>query len=89
MLNELPMVSARSPRGAFYVMANFEKYLGQTIRGRLIKDSFDLAEYLLDEARVGVVPGSAFGVKGFVRFSYATSIQNIEEGVARIRTALA
>ncbi|GAB4154270.1 MAG: pyridoxal phosphate-dependent aminotransferase [Planctomycetota bacterium] len=88
LLNGIPGITARSPKGAFYVMANVEKLLGTNMGGRVIEDSFTLAEVLLDEARVGVVPGTAFGVKGFIRLSYATSIERIEEGISRIRAFL-
>jgi len=80
-LNELEGISCRMPRGAFYVMANI-KDLG--------KPSRELMEYFMREARVVTLPGPAMGsfAEGYLRFSYATSIENIEEGITRIAEAL-
>ena len=72
------------PDGAFYVFPDVSEYFGH----RGIKDSQDFANYLLDEARVAVVPGGAFGNDNFVRISYATSMERIREGVARIAEAV-
>lgn len=72
------------PTGAFYLFPDISAYLG----GKLA-DSTALSEYLLTEAHVATVPGSAFGAPDFVRFSYATSEALIEEGVARMKAALA
>jgi aspartate aminotransferase len=88
LLNEIPGLSARTPRGAFYVMANVENLLGRQFCGKTVDNSFTLAEVLLEKARVGVVPGSAFGVDNYVRLSYATSIERIEEGISRIKSFL-
>jgi len=73
------------PDGAFYVFPDVSECFGK----RGIKDSQDFANYLLDEARVAVVPGAAFGNDNFVRISYATSMERIREGVARIAEAVA
>jgi aspartate aminotransferase len=72
------------PHGAFYCFPDLSAYLG----GR-IKDDLALAEWILERGRVAVVPGSGFFAPGFVRLSYATSMKNVEEGVARIARALA
>ncbi len=77
-------VTVDPPLGAFYVFPDFSAYLG----GR-IKDSAGLCAYLLDQAKVASVPGVAFGSEGYVRFSYATSDENIEEAVARLEKSLA
>ena len=71
------------PKGAFYVFPNMSAY----IKGD-IKNDIDLTAYLLEEAKVAVVPGSAFGKEGYIRLSYATSIENIKEGMKRIKEAL-
>ena len=72
------------PAGAFYLFPDFSSYLQGKIKG-----STALAEYLLEEAHVALVPGEAFGAEGFLRLSYATSEERIEEGMDRIKKALA
>jgi len=84
-LEEIPGVSCYKPEGAFYVFPDFNAYLGKKAAGKEIKDSVALSEFLLDDSKVAVVPGSAFGAEGFIRLSYATSMQNVQEGVKRIR----
>jgi aspartate aminotransferase len=84
-LEEIPGVSCYKPEGAFYVFPDFNAYLGKKAGDKLIKDSVALSEFLLDDSKVAVVPGSAFGAEGFIRLSYATSMKNIQEGVKRIR----
>jgi len=87
-LLEIPGVSCYKPEGAFYVFPDFSAYLGKNYQGKEIKDSIALAEFLLESARVAVVPGSAFGAEGFIRLSYATSMKNIQEGIKRIASAI-
>jgi aspartate aminotransferase len=87
-LNEIPGVSCYKPSGAFYVFPNFSEYYGKTYQGKRILDSTDLAEYLLDVAKVAVVPGVEFGADPFERLSYATSMEDIREGIDRIEGAL-
>ncbi len=72
------------PYGAFYIFPNVSGLFGKTIRGRLIQNSDDLCAVILDEAKVALVPGSGFGSPDFVRFSYATSLERIDEGLNRI-----
>ncbi len=81
-LNSLPGVTCQKPQGAFYVFPNI-KQLG--------KSSDWMTDYLLEEAGVAVLPGTSFGQygEGYIRLSYCTSLQRIEEGVERIRKALA
>ncbi|MFN2155478.1 MAG: aminotransferase class I/II-fold pyridoxal phosphate-dependent enzyme, partial [Anaerolineae bacterium] len=81
-LNEIPGVHCHLPRGAFYAFPNVEAY------GRPVEE---LAEYLLEEAGVALLPGTSFGAngKGNLRLSYANSIENIELALERMRTALA
>ena len=88
LLNELPDISCSIPGGAFYVFPNFEKYLGKKGNGKLLKDTFDISEYILETAKVVTVPGDGFGAPGHIRFSYATDSMTIEEGVSRVAVAL-
>ncbi|SCG83383.1 aspartate aminotransferase [Proteiniborus sp. DW1] len=87
-INSINGLSCRKPLGAFYVMANISKLKGQIIKGKNIESSLDLANLLLDEAKVAVIPGSAFGADDFIRLSYATSMENIKEGLNRIEETL-
>ena len=87
-LNKIESITCLKPEGAFYVFPNVTNLLKKTYNGKLINTDIELADYLLDEAKIAVVPGSAFGAKGFIRFSYATSMENIVEGLNRLETAL-
>lgn len=87
-LQAIPNVRLVPPQGAFYCFPDFSAYLGQTTNDT-IKDDLQLATYLLEKARVALVPGSGFMAPGFARLSYATSLANVEEGVRRISVALA
>ncbi len=84
-INSINGLSCRKPQGAFYIMVNFTQLLGKTIKGKKINSSLDFANLLLDEAKVAVVPGIAFGDDKYIRLSYATSIENIKEGLRRIK----
>ncbi|MGB9711105.1 MAG: pyridoxal phosphate-dependent aminotransferase [Thermodesulfovibrio sp.] len=83
-LNSIPGISCKMPKGAFYAFPNIEKILGKNG----INSSMDLSIYLLEKALVAVVPGSAFGAEGYIRISYATSMENLSKGINRIRKAL-
>lgn len=85
LINKIPDLSYVKPAGAFYTFVNIEKHLGKNYNGTTLDSSQKLAEYLLDEAHVAVVPGSAFGVEGYIRLSFATSEENIRKGLERIR----
>lgn len=87
-INSINGLSCKKPVGAFYVMANISKLKGLNIKGRTINTSLDFANLLLEEGKVAVIPGSAFGADDFVRLSYATSMKNIEEGLKRIEEIL-
>jgi len=87
-LRSIPGVSCVNPKGAFYVFPNFSAYYGKSFQGKAINDSVALADYFLDEAKVASVPGAAFGADDFVRFSFATSMDVIREGMQRIKNAL-
>ncbi|MBI4722462.1 MAG: pyridoxal phosphate-dependent aminotransferase [Candidatus Stahlbacteria bacterium] len=87
-VRSIPDISCLEPKGAFYLFPNFSAYYGMQYEGMQILSSSDLCYYLLKYARVAVVSGSAFGADNFIRLSYATSIQNIEEGMNRIVEAM-
>jgi aspartate aminotransferase len=89
LLNEIPHLKVTVPQGAFYVMPDVTWFLGKSHNGITVKDSDDLAYYLLSEARVAVVGGGAFGAPECIRISYATSDDKITEAVRRIGVALA
>ncbi|MGW1714299.1 pyridoxal phosphate-dependent aminotransferase [Streptomyces sp. NPDC002156] len=89
MLNEIDGVDCPRPDGAFYVFASVKDLLGRRVRGRRVGTSAELAELLLDEAEVAVVPGEAFGTPGYLRLSYALHDDDLVEGVDRIRRLLA
>jgi len=83
-LNALPGICCADPDGAFYVFPDVSAYFGKAG----ITNSQSFADYLLDEARVAVVPGSGFGADSFVRISYATSMERLHEGVRRMDEVL-
>ncbi len=87
-INLIDKVSCKKPNGAFYVMMNISELLGKCLNGTQINDSMDFANYLLDNAKVAVIPGAGFGVDGYVRLSYATSLDEIKEGLNRIEKAI-
>jgi aspartate aminotransferase len=88
-LNEIDGVTCVEPEGAFYAYPSFKGVLGREIRGRTPQTTLELAEVLLDEARVAIVPGEAFGTPGYARLSYALGDDDLAEGVARIGKLLA
>ena len=88
-LNDIPGIQCLMPGGAFYVFPNVSALYGRSYEGKKITNSTEFIEYLLDVANVATVPGAAFGSDDHIRLSYATSLTNIEEGVRRIRNAVA
>jgi aspartate aminotransferase len=88
-LNSLPGVHCLMPGGAFYAFPNVQGALGRSYGSRRVETSLDLVAYLLEEAHVAVVPGEAFGAPGYLRLSYATSQEKIDEGLRRMAAALA
>lgn len=88
-INSIPNLSCRKPEGAFYVMVNISKVKGMTVNGRTINDSMALCDSLIEDAKVAAIPGIAFGTDDFIRLSYATSLENIKEGLDRIEKYLA
>lgn len=90
MLREIPGLRFVEPQGAFYLFADFSSYYGKrTPEGKSVNSSLDMAEYLLESARVALVPGIAFGDDKFLRISYATSEENIKRACQRLKEALA
>jgi aspartate aminotransferase len=88
-LRAIPGVTCVEPKGAFYAFPDVRAFLGRsTPGGRRIDDDLALSEYLLDEAKVAVVPGSAFFAPGFIRLSYATAQANLKKALPRIAAAL-
>ena len=87
-MNQIPGVSCIKPQGAFYVMMNLEQLIGKTIHGVEITNDDVFADAFLKYGLVAVVPGSGFGAPNFVRWSYATSMDNIREGLARLKQFL-
>ncbi|MBI5178447.1 MAG: pyridoxal phosphate-dependent aminotransferase [Nitrospinae bacterium] len=83
--NALEGVACVNPAGAFYAFPDFSGWIGKSIDGEAIKDSVHLTNLLIDKAGVGPVPGVAFGAENFLRFSYALSMAQIEEGIQRLR----
>ncbi|VAX33705.1 Aspartate aminotransferase [hydrothermal vent metagenome] len=87
-LNNIEGIQCGLPTGAFYVFPNVSGVIGKGYKGRIIEDSSALALYFLEEAGVALVPGSAFGAEGYIRISYATSMENIRKAVERIGEAI-
>jgi aspartate aminotransferase len=88
LLNDIPGVSCDIPGGAFYAFPDFSNYIGTSFRGEKIKDSFDLCDVILNEARVVTVPGDGFGAPGHIRFSYPLGKEVIREGINRVQKVL-
>ncbi|HEY4245027.1 MAG TPA: pyridoxal phosphate-dependent aminotransferase [Kofleriaceae bacterium] len=90
LLRAIPNVTCREPKGAFYAFPDLSTYVGKrSPEGSILDDDVQLCDWLVEVGKVAVVPGSGFGAPGFVRLSYACSMQNIETGVARLADALA
>ncbi|MFC0628681.1 pyridoxal phosphate-dependent aminotransferase [Kribbella deserti] len=89
LLNEIPGVECPEPTGAFYAYPSVKGVFGRDINGRTPTTSTELAEIILEEAEVAVVPGEAFGAPGYLRLSYALGDDDLTEGVNRIAKLLA
>lgn len=87
-LNKIPGMSCLMPVGAFYAFPNVSKIFGKSVNGKTMKNSSDLATYLLEESKVALVSGDAFGADAYIRLSYATSMENIQKGLDRIEKAV-
>ena len=88
-VQNIPGVSCLMPEGAFYIFMNISQLIGKTIKGVKIRNSNDFCSALLEKGLVAVVPGAAFGADEYVRWSYATSMENIKEGLDRLERFLA
>jgi aspartate aminotransferase len=87
-LNAIPGITCRKPEGAFYVFPNISGLFGKSWAKGKITGSGDFAEYLLEDMKVALVPGSAFGDDNYARLSYATSMETIKKGIERIGEAV-
>ena len=87
-LRKAPGVVVAEPEGAFYAFPSFEGALGRPIRGQVATSTLELAELILDEVKVAIVPGEAFGAPGYARMAYALSDEELVEGVSRITELL-
>jgi aspartate aminotransferase len=87
-LNAIKGVTCLKPEGSFYVFPNIKNLIGKTFDARVINDDITFADFLLEKAKIAVVPGSAFGAPGHIRLSYAVSIENIKKGLDRMEAAL-
>ncbi len=88
MLNEIPGVLCPEPEGAFYAYPAVKNLLGREIRGQRPQTTTELAELILEQAEVAIVPGEAFGTPGYLRLSYALGDSNLAEGVSRLQKLL-
>ncbi|WP_406713645.1 pyridoxal phosphate-dependent aminotransferase [Trueperella pyogenes] len=89
MLREINGFVVPEPTGAFYVFPNVQALLGKEINGRVAHSSAELAELILEEAEVAVVPGEAFGAPGYIRLGYALGDEDLVEGVKRLQRLFA
>ena len=88
-MNQIPGVSCLKPEGAFYVMMNISKLIGKTLHGQVINNADDFGDIFIKEGLVCIVPCTGFGDPNFLRWSYATSMENIKEGLDRLERFLA
>lgn len=87
-LTSIKGITCYKPEGAFFLFPNVSHYFGKSTGVFKIAHSFDFAIYILYEAHIAAVPGSAFGAEGYMRFSYTTSMENLKEAIVRLRKAL-
>ncbi len=88
-LNKMAEVSCHKPGGAFYVFPCFKDLMGRSFGGKKIENTLDLADYLLSECKIAPVPGEGFGAAGYMRFSYAASMEDITQGMDRLEEGVA
>jgi len=89
LLADIPGVTCLEPEGAFYAFPSLVGVLGREVGGRTAATTLELAEIVLDEAKVAIVPGEAFGAPGYARLSYALADEALEEGIGRLAKVLA
>jgi aspartate aminotransferase len=88
-LRSIEGVRVPTPQGAFYVFPDFGPYVGKSFNGKKLESSIELCAFLLEEELLAVVPGAAFGADTCIRLSYATSMENLEGAMARLKQGLA
>ena len=87
-LNEIDGIKTNVPKGAFYIFPQVSAYYGKKHNGSLINDSVSFCKYMLEEMKIALVPGSAFGDDNCLRFSYAASMEDIKNGIDRLEEGL-
>ena len=87
-INSIEGMTCNLPKGAFYVMPNVKSFYGKSYASYKIKNSMDLTNYLLEEAKIAVAPGEAFGINNNIRIAYSNSMENIEKGMNQMENAL-
>ncbi len=85
MFQDIPGVTCMEPQGAFYAFPNLTGLLGRDLGGRTATTTLELADLVLEEAKVAFVPGEAFEAPGYGRFAFALGDEDLEEGIARIQ----
>ena len=88
MLTKINGIQVLKPQGAFYAFPDFREFLGKSIVGRKAKTTSDLADIILEEAKVAIVPGEAFGAPGYARLSFALGDEDLVEGLSRLENLL-
>ncbi len=89
LLSEIPGLKVNMPGGAFYFFPNVSSYFGKSVNGQKIENATDLSMFLLEDARVSVVTGEAFGDPGCIRLSYAASVEELKTAIAAMKESLA
>ena len=89
LMKDIPGLKTNVPQGAFYVYPEVTYYFGKKYKDHTINNATDLSLFLLDEGHLALVPGAAFGDDIYIRFSYATSEENLIEALKRMKEALA
>jgi aspartate aminotransferase len=89
LMKDIPGIKTYVPQGAFYIFPDMSEFFGKSCEGMLIKDSFDLSMYLLNDAHVSLVSGDAFGAPDCIRFSFAAADEKLVEALDRIKKSLA
>lgn len=87
-LSRIPDLEIVQPHGAFYVFPSIKAFIGKRVNGKLMKDDEDICQFLLEEEHLVVVPGTPFGGKNHLRISFASSMQELEEGMKRLSKGL-
>ncbi len=88
LLNQIEGINCSLPDGAFYVFPNISRFLNQSYSGKFLSSAQDLTKFLLEEAKVAIMPGDVFGTPEHIRIHYSAYIRDIETGIGRINNAL-